>query len=169
MNEVWELVDINENKTGVMIERGTNTPIPQGMYHTAVDVWTKSKDGKILLTQRHPNKAWGLKWECSGGAMVAGESPIDSARRELEEETGVQVTKEKLTYLGKTIMNEYQCIMYTYLVVLTEDVELKLQPEEVVDAKWVDTIELENMQEEIVESVWDRYLQFKANIVEKYV
>jgi 8-oxo-dGTP pyrophosphatase MutT (NUDIX family) len=105
MNEVWELVDINENKTGVMIERGTNTPIPQGMYHTAVDVWTKSKDGKILLTQRHPNKAWGLKWECSGGAMVAGESPIDSARRELEEE--------------------------------------------------------------IVESVWDRYLQFKANIVEK--
>ena len=64
-------------------------------------------------------------------------------------------------------MNEYQCIMYTYLVVLTEDVEFKLQPEEVVDAKWVDTIELENMQEEIVESVWDRYLQFKANIVEK--
>ena len=59
--------------------------------------------------------------------------------------------------------------MYTYLVVLTEDVEFKLQPEEVVDAKWVDTIELENMQEEIVESVWDRYLQFKANIVEKYV
>ena len=127
MNEVWELVDINENKTGVMIERGTNTPIPQGMYHTAVDVWTKSKDGKILLTQRHPNKAWGLKWECSGGAMVAGESPIDSARRELEEETGVQVTKEKLTYLGKTIMNEYQCIMYTYLVVLTEDVEVEVE------------------------------------------
>lgn len=61
-------------------------------------------------------------------------------------------------------MNEYQCIMFTYLVVLTEDVELKLQPEEVVDDKWVDTIELENMQEEIVESVWDRYLQFKAKL-----
>ena len=25
------------------------------------------------------------------------------------------------------------------------------------------------LEEEIVESVWDRYLQFKANIVEKYV
>ena len=62
-------------------------------------------------------------------------------------------------------MNEYQCIMYTYLVVLTEDVEFKLQPEEVVDAKWVDTIELENMQEEIVDTVWDRYLQFKTKIV----
>ena len=48
--------------------------------------------------------------------LVAGESPIDSARRELEEETGVQVTKEKLTYLGKTIMNEYQCIMYNVYI-----------------------------------------------------
>ena len=49
MRELWELVDINENKTGIMIERGTNTPIPQEMYHVAVDIWTKSKDGKILL------------------------------------------------------------------------------------------------------------------------
>ena len=165
MRELWELVDINENKTGIMIERGTNTPIPQGMYHTAVDVWTKSKDGKILLTQRHPNKAWGLKWECSGGAMVAGESPIDSARRELEEETGITVSEEKVVYLGKTIMENYQCIMYTYIVFLSDDVELKLQPEEVVDAKWVDFVELENMKAEIVESLWDRYLQFRTKIV----
>ena len=165
MSEVWELVDINENKTGVMIERGTNTLIPQGMYHTAVDVWVKNKEGKILLTQRHPNKEWGLKWECSGGAMVAGESPLDSAKRELEEETAIQVLEEKLTCLGKAILNEHQCIMYTYLVVLTEEVELKLQPEEVIDAKWVDSIELENMQEEIVDTVWDRYLQFKTKIV----
>ena len=28
----------------------------------------------------------------------------------------------------------------------------------------VDSIELENMQQEIVESVWDRYLQFKAKL-----
>ena len=71
MGEIWELVDIDEKKTGVLIERGTNTPIPDGMYHTAVDVWTKDKDGKILLTKRHPNKEWGLKWECSGGSIVS--------------------------------------------------------------------------------------------------
>ena len=63
MDELWELVDIDGNKTGIVIERGTNILIPQGMYHIAVDIRTKSKDGKILLTQRHPNKEWGLKWE----------------------------------------------------------------------------------------------------------
>lgn len=164
-SEVWELVNINGNRTGVMIERGTNTPIPHGMYHEAVDIWTKSKDGKILITQRHPNKEWGLKWECSGGAILKGERSIDGARRELQEEIGITISKEKLTYLGKTIMSEYQCIMYTYLVVLTDEVELKLQPEEVVNAKWVSALELENMKEEVVKSVWDRYLQFKDKII----
>lgn len=42
-SEVWELVNINGNRTGVMIERGTNTPIPHGMYHEAVDIWTKNR------------------------------------------------------------------------------------------------------------------------------
>ena len=165
MDELWELVDIDGNKTGIVIERGTNILIPQGMYHIAVDIWTKSKDGKILITQRHPNKEWGLKWECSGGAILKGERSIDGARRELQEEIGITISKEKLPYLGKTIMSEYQCIMYTYLVVLTDEVELKLQPEEVVNAKWVSALELENMKEEVVKSVWDRYLQFKDKII----
>ena len=164
MDELWELVDIDGNKTGIVIERGTNILIPQGMYHIAVDIWTKSKDGKILLTQRHPNKEWGLKWECSGGAVIKGESGIDGARRELQEETGIKVSEEELIYLGKSIMAGHQCIMYTYLVQLTDDVKLNLQPEEVVDAKWVEISELENMKEDIVKSVWDRYLQFKDKL-----
>ena len=164
MSEVWELVDLNENKTGVLIERGTSTPIPQGMYHIAVDIWVKGKDGKILLTQRHPNKPWGLKWECSGGAIVKGESPMDGAIRELQEETGIKCSEEKLAYLGKTVMEECQCIMHSYLLCLTDDVKLNLQEEEVVDAKWLKISELENMKEDIVAGVWDRYLQFKDEI-----
>ena len=165
MSELWELIDLNENKTGVIIERGTGTPIPQGMYHMAVDIWTKSKDGKILLTQRHPNKAWGLKWECSGGAIVKGESHLDGAIRELQEETGIQVSEKELMYLGKTVMEEYQCIMYSYLACLTDDVELNLQPEEVIDAKWLETDEIEKMKEDIVDTLWDRYLQFRDKII----
>lgn len=113
------------------------------------------------MTQRHPNKEWGLKWECSGGSIIKGERSIDGAKRELQEETGIKASEEELIYLGKSIMTGYQCIMHTYLVQLTDDVKLSLQPEEVVDAKWVESSELENMKEDIVKSVWDRYLQFK--------
>lgn len=165
MGEIWELVDKFGNITGNIIERGTGAYIPHGMYHMAVDIWIKNKDRKILLTQRHPNKEWGLKWECSGGAIIKGERNIDGARRELHEETGIEISEDQLMYLGNTIMEEYQCIMYTYLVQLTDDVQLKLQPEEVVDFKWVDISELESMKEDIVKSVWDRYLQFRDRIV----
>lgn len=40
--------------------------------------------------------------------------------------------------------------MYTYLVQLTDDIKLNLQPEEVVDTKWVEMNELENMKEDSV-------------------
>ena len=99
-------------------------------------------------------------------ALSSKEKKIDGARRELHEETGIEISDDQLMYLGNTIMEEYQCIMYTYLVQLTDDVQLELQPEEVVDFKWVDISELESMKEDIVKSVWDRYLQFRDKIVE---
>lgn len=165
MGEIWELVDENGNKIGVTIDRDKCEYIPKGMYHIAVDIWTKNKEDKILLTQRHPNKNWGLKWECSGGAIVVGEECIDGAIRELHEETGIEVSSNELIYLGMSRMKS--CILHTYIVRLTENVELFLQPEEVVDYKWVDVDELESMKEDIVDSVWDRYLQFKDKIVKK--
>lgn len=67
MAEIWELVDINKNKTGVIHERGKEDSIPQGMYHLVVEIWTKNSKGQIVLTQRHQNKTYGLMWECSGG------------------------------------------------------------------------------------------------------
>lgn len=165
MGELWELVDIDEKKTGTIIERNSNTPIPRGMFNRAVDIWTKSRDGKILLTQRHPNKFWGGYWECSGGAIIKGENHLMAAQRELYEETGIKLSKESFEYLGKTILEEYQCIMYTYVVRLADDVNLNLQAEEVVDAKWVEVDELENIKDDIVKNVWDRYLKYKEQII----
>lgn len=109
----------------------------------------------------------GLKWECSGGAIVKGESPVEGAIRELQEETGIQIMEDELIYLGKNVMEEHQCIMYTYLVCLIDDVQLNLQAEEVVAAKWLEISELENMRKDIVNSVWDRYLQFREKIMRK--
>lgn len=35
----------------------------------------------------------------------------------------------------------------------------------VVAAKWLEISEIENMREDIVGSVWDRYLQFREEII----
>lgn len=164
MGEIWALVDINENETGVLIERGTHTPIPQGMYHTAVDIWVKNRSGKLLLTQRHPEKEGGMKWECSGGSLVQGETALVGAKRELAEETGIVLVDEKFKYLGKTVMSDRQCIKYSFCVCVDDDITLKLQAEEVVDSKWVSVSEMEYLKDEIVPSLWERWRQFKEDI-----
>ena len=163
MTEEWDLVDINKQKTGITHERGKEDSIPFGMYHLVVEIWTKNSNGEILLTQRHPNKNYGLFWECSGGSVVKGESCIFAAQRELFEETGINADINELIYLGDTIKSNY--IVETYLYNLKEkECILKLQEEEVVDSMWIKKKIMQDKKEFIVDGVWDRFLEFKEKI-----
>lgn len=163
MVELWELVDINKNKTGRIHERGKESAIPEGMYHLVVEVWTKNSKGEILLTQRHPDKNYGLMWECTGGSVVAGEESVDAAMRELVEETGLLAEKEALKYLGDTVKEYY--IVDTYLYLSEDEVpDLKLQADEVVDSMWVPVDEITSKKEVIVAGAWERFCQFEEQI-----
>lgn len=163
MAELWELVDVNKNKTGKIHERGKESSIPKGMYHLVVEVWTKNKKGEILLTQRHPDKNYGLMWECTGGSVVAGEGSIDAAMRELLEETGLLAEKKTMKYLGDTVKEYYIVDSYIYLS-KEEMPDLHLQAEEVVDAIWVPVDEMSSKKDMIVEGAWERFCQFEEQI-----
>jgi 8-oxo-dGTP diphosphatase len=45
---------------------------------------------EILIGQRRPDQAMGLKWEFPGGKIEPGESPEEALVRELEEELGIR-------------------------------------------------------------------------------
>ncbi len=161
MSEIWELIDVNKKKTGILFKRENAEQIPKGLYHLVVDVWTKNGNGEILLTQRHPSKNYGLLWECTGGSVVAGEESIEGAIRELREETGLTATPDQLIYLGDTRKSNW--IVETYLYITQETApKLCLQAEEVVDAKFVSLSEMEQLKEKIVDSVWERFVQFRS-------
>src|SRR5437016_2875426 len=62
-------------------------------------VFCRYKD-EFLMLHRLPEKSHGNCWGIPGGKVDAGESSLDGALRELCEETGLEVTKDKVKDLG---------------------------------------------------------------------
>lgn len=143
--EQWDIYNQDKKKTGKTVVRGT--ALEKGEYHLVVGIWTITDEGKILLTQRHPDKDAGLLWECSGGGVLAGESSLEGAVRELGEEVGIHVSEKDLVFLGTILTEKYFVDSYLYKGnVKVED--LKLQEKEVVDAKLVTLAEFDEMDRE---------------------
>ncbi len=95
------------------------------------EVWTV-----LLILHRG-----GRHWAFPKGRSNIGETPLESAKRELQEETGLEVEKllqetplvEQYEFRrkGQTIVKTVQ-----YFPALVKG-EVRLQPEEIQDAKWV--------------------------------
>lgn len=163
MSEIWELVDGNKQKTGILHERIDSDRIPKGFFHIVVEIWTKTSDGKILLTQRSPQKPMGLLWECTMGSVLAGEESREGAVRELAEETGISAKKEDLIFLGDTFYDNW--IVDSYLYIPKEIPALSLQAEEVCDAKFVPIEEMDRYSGSLTTKVWEHFCNYKDKII----
>lgn len=92
---------------------------------------------RILLQRRADSKTWGL----NGGFMELGETPEDTARREVFEETGLSVGALELYKVWKTPMytfangDQTEIVSITYL---SSDYsgELKPQAQEVLELEY---------------------------------
>jgi len=149
--ELWDLYDPDRKPLNKTHPRGTW--LKEGERHIIVNIWTVNSEGNILLTLRDPHKdPWPNVWENTGGSVLAGESSLEGAVRELAEETGILIEKDDLTLLAEK--EGKHAFVDLYLV--EKDVDLKdliLQEGETVDCKWVTLQELEEMsQKELVAS-----------------
>lgn len=142
MMEVWDVYDKERRKTGRTHVRGT--PMAPGDYHIVTDIWTINEAGKLLLTQRHPQKTFGLWWECTGGSAQAGESSLESVLRELSEEVGIHACPEDVRLLHSVQRPERFVDTYVTIQNVTEK-DLILQEEEVVDARFVTLEEVKEL------------------------
>ena len=97
--EYWDIYDGNKKVTGRTMKRN-DWCLADGEYHLTVLGIVKRTDGKYLITQRVMTKSWAPGWwEVSGGAVMAGEKSEDAVKREVTEETGLDVSNCEPEYM----------------------------------------------------------------------
>ena len=130
--ELWDIYDENKMPTGETVDR-YNLSLNPKQFHLVVI--------GILFTERSPDKRYaGGLWEIPGGGVRAGENSQDAVRREILEETGINLYDrdyEKLyTYKRiNTESNSYFVDMYSYIISEDDVQNIKMQVEEVSDFK----------------------------------
>ena len=144
--ELWDVYNRDREKTGRTAVRGSELEV--GDYHLVIHVCIFNKAGQMLIQQRQSYKeGWPGLWDISvGGSAVKGENSQMAAEREVLEELGInldlQSIRPKLTIQFERGFDD------VYLVEKEVDLkDLKLQEEEVQDAKWVTKEEILQMIE----------------------
>lgn len=138
--EMWDIYDENCALTGRTQERGA--PQAPGEYHLAVSVTVVNSRGEVLCTLRSLDKPnMPGVWESPGGGVLAGETSLAAAVRELKEETGIAAAPEELAFLSRRKAEGFSNDSFFMDVYgLVRDVEtdkLALQPHEVDAAVWM--------------------------------
>ena len=131
-DELFDVVDADDRVIGQATRGDVHA---RGLLHRAAHVFVFNSSGELLLQQRSATKdAHPLCWTSScSGHLDAGESYEVAARRELQEEIGLETALEFLVKLpaGPRTSNEH-----TALFRATCDDPPNPDPVEVADLRW---------------------------------
>ena len=122
----------------------------KGIYRRISRVILKNEDGEILIQKRSPLKKTGANcWtDSSSGHVDEGEGYDEAAHREMFEEIGITTD---ITFLGKFLIVEqkngkdYRFFNQCYTGTITKNTPIKIQEEEVSEAKWISIEEVKKL------------------------
>ena len=134
--ELWDAYNHDGSPAGCDLIRGES--IPDGLCHIVCEILVKHTDGSFLLMQRDFNKEGypGMFEASAGGSVLKGETVLDGAFRELQEETGIIADNLTPTYC---VFNGRHVIYHGFLCVTDCDKSsVTLQEGETISYKWLD-------------------------------
>ena len=157
MEEMIDVLDeFTGEKTGEVISK--NEAHKTGIWHGSIHVLVVNNDKSKTLLQKRcaEKKLYPNTWDIAvGGHISSGEGDLTSAKRELEEELGLNPEELKIEKVDRiteklnnngVISNEYVSIFIVYADIDINSI--KLQVEEVSEAKWCTKEELNKLIED---------------------
>jgi 8-oxo-dGTP diphosphatase len=128
----------------------------------------KDESDRVLLVKHRPEREgfWQGKWICPGGKLELGESIEDGVRREVREETSLEIRlTSPLTPFDRIVGSDGQTELHViYICYLAEKSDGNLKPDsDVGEAFWATREDILSIWEELHEDT--RRLFQIANIV----
>ncbi len=141
--EYWDLFD--KNRTIKKHNHIRGEKIPNGLYHLVVHVWIMNEKGEFLFSQRQKGKPDEFLWERTGGSVLMGETSIDGAIREAKEELNVDLSNSPYVFVKTEKRERYHDFFDSWLFIVSSDIKVIPDNEEVMDYKWFTLSELDDM------------------------
>lgn len=109
-------------------------------------------DGSILLLHRQDYKPEGNTWCLPGGKIDGTESEVQTALREMEEESGIVAKENELKHLQSFFVkyDDYDFIYHMFKIILNERPNVLIRNDEHKDYKWIfpqDALEMNLIQD----------------------
>ncbi len=167
--ELVDLYDIHHNKVDGVKEKKS---LVKGEFRLSSFIWVMNDKNEILIQQRlkTAKKAPNM-WGTTAGGVISGETSLQGAKRELFEELGIVANEDDMRFIGSYM--RVRDFVEIWLLKANVDIrDLKLQEDEVQDAKWVSISEFEKMLDQgigirsgydIFKSYYDDYYMHYEN------
>lgn len=122
----------------------------------AVGAVIEDEKGRILLVKHRPQRGgfWKGKWICPGGKLELGESIGEGIKREVKEETNLEIKLvTRLTPFERIVKSDNRVKLHViYIDYIARKVKGRLKPEsDVGEARWVSREEIRKIWEELHE------------------
>ena len=153
--EYFDVLD--QNRISLNYKKLRGETLNPEEFNAGIEMWIVNNNS-ILMTQRSMNKSHPGQWEVPGGCCQAGESVIDTVKRELSEEIGIEFSQDEFKLIGTELYKkQFVDVFYSEKQIKLQ--ETSLQTEEVKNIKFVSKEDFNKMKNnnEIVPSVLNRF------------
>ena len=142
-----EMVDKLNNKRQSLNKTTERLEKIDGEYRQSVHTWIMNSNGEFLIQKRTPNKrTFPNKWSQTGGGVNEGETTLEAALRECNEELGITINPDNMEFI-LSFKRKYDFVD-VWLVKQDFNIdELVLQEEEVSEVKWATIDEIRNLMQ----------------------
>ncbi len=158
--ELLDLYDDNGKLLNETIIRGEY--LSSGKNVMLAVVYIQNEKGEYLIQKTAKEK--GSLFSTTGGHVTHNENALTTIVREVKEELGLEIRKEKFQYICTFKYQAKPCIFTVYFLKSSIDIEkIKVQKEEVESVCWMKEEEIENLIKD------NKFLQSHAYIYNKYI